>query len=150
MLSHRNKYLIYLVLLNGLLITLLFCFWRYIFEDSRSLSGLTFSMMLFFFYELFIIFFTESRGETISTRQSINLFLGFKVGKILLSLLFIGIYISVINAELKKFLGVFILMYLIFLLFDTFYLATREKAIKKKNQQYKLKEIEKLSNYFKK
>ena len=145
--SRIAKYFLYLAFLNGLLTTLLILFWKEVFEDSRAMVGIAFSMTIFFFYELFVIMFTESKTETLNSRQSVNLFLGFKAGKIFLSLIIIAIYASVVKVELKPFVGVFITLYFIYLLFDTLYLLKREKSYKKK--QYKNKEIEKLSNYYK-
>lgn len=148
MVSHRNKYILYLVSLNGILTVLLVFYWKVIFEDARSMVGIAFALVLFFLYELFVILFTESKSQTISPRQSVNLFLGFKAGKIILSLLFLAVYAILVKAELKRFIGVFLVLYFIYLLFDTVYLTRREKNLKTK--QYKNKEIEKLSNYYKK
>jgi len=146
--SYKTKYIFYLALLNGLLTTVVIISWTSVFEDARSMGGIALAMAMFFLYELFVILFTEAKYKTISPRQSINLFLGFKAGKIILSLLFIVIYVSLVKVERMRFIMVFIALYLIYLLFDTIYLVTREKSIKKK--QYKLKEIEKVSNYYKK
>ena len=148
--SRKNKYILYLALLNGLLASLLISFGKVIFEDARTMLGITFALVMFCIYELFVIFFTESKSEKLNSRQQLSLFLGFKTGKIFLSLLFITVYAIVINIELKRFIGVFLVLYLIFLLFDTVYLTTREKNLKKKEKQYKLEEIEKLSNFYKK
>ena len=147
MMSRIAKYFLYLVFLNGLLTTLLISFWKEIFEDSRPMIGIALSMTIFLFYELFVIMFTESKGETLNSRQSVNLFLGFKAGKIVLSLFIIAVYAIVVKIELKPFVGVFVALYFIYLLFDTLYLFNREKSFKKK--QYKNKEIERLSNYYK-
>ena len=146
--SRKSKCILYLAVLNCLLTTLLILYWRVIFEDSRSMVGMTIALVLFFLYELFIIIYTEKRSETLNPRQSINLFLGNKLGKIILLLFFITIYSTIVKVELKSFIMVFLVLYFIYLLFDTVYLLSREKSLKKK--QYKLKEIEKLSNYYKK
>ena len=148
MLSHKNKYILYLAILNGILTVLLILYGRVIFEDTRSMIGITFALVLFLFCEFFIILFTETKGETVSARQSVNLLLGFKAGKIILSLLFLAVYAIIVKVEIKRFIGVFLALYLIYLLFDTIYLTNREKSLKTK--QYKNKEIEKLSNYYKK
>ena len=132
MLSHKNKYILYLAFLNGILTLLLILYWRVIFEDARSMVGITFALLLFFFYELFVILFTERKSETISSRQSVNLFLGFKAGKIVLSLLFIALYAIIVKVEIKQFIWVFLAIYLIYLLFDTLYLTNREKSLKTK------------------
>ena len=150
MLSHKNKYILYLAVLNCLLTILVVFFWKIIFEDVRSMVGITCALVLFFLCELFVILFTESKAETINSRQSVNLFLGFKAGKIILSLLFTAVYAIIVKVELMRFIGVFVALYFIYLLFDTLYLATREKSLKTKKKQYELKEIEKLSNYYKK
>ena len=144
MLSHKNKYILYLAVLNCLLTILLLFYWKIIFEDIRSIIGITFALVLFFLFELFVILFTESKSETINSRQSVNLFLGFKAGKIILSLLFLAIYAIIVKVEFTRFIGVFLVLYFIYLLFDTIYLVTREKSLKTK--QYKNKEIEKLTH----
>lgn len=143
----KNLYILYLAVLNCLLATLLILYWKVIFEDARSMVGITFALVLFFLYELFVILFTESKSETLSPRQSVNLFLGLKVGKTILALLFLAIYAIIVKVELMRFIAVFIALYFIYLLFDTIYWLNREKSLKKK--QYKLKEIEKASNYYK-
>ena len=147
MMSHKNKYILYLVFLNGLLITSLILWGRIIFEDARSIGGIAMATAMFFLYELFVVLFTEKISKTINSRQSVNLFLAFKAGKIILSLLFIAIYAIIVKVELRRFVLVFIVLYFIYLFFDTVYLVTREKKNKK---EYHLKEIEKLSNYYKK
>ena len=137
MLSHKNKYILYLTLLNGFLAIMLICYWKVIFDDIRSITGITIILMLFFLYELFVIIFTERKGETLNSRQYLNLFLGFKAGKIILSLLFISIYAIVVKVELMRFICIFILIYFIYLLFDTLYLVSREKNRKAKTNQLK-------------
>ena len=102
--------------------------------------GMTFALVLFFLYELFVILFTESKGNTMTPRQSVNLFLGFKVGKIVLALLFLVIYLAMVKVELKPFAGGILVLYFIYLLFDTIYWLNREKSLKAKH--YKLEEIE--------
>jgi len=147
MLSHKNKYILYLSALNGLLITLLIVWGKIIFYYGQSIGGIAMVIALFFLYELFVILFTEKISKAINSRQSVNLFLAFKAGKIILSLLFIAIYAAIVKVELRRFILVFIILYFIYLLFDTLYLVSREKKNKK---EYHLKEIEKLSNRYKK
>jgi len=141
MLSHKNKYILYLSALNGVLITILILYGNIFFEQGRSIGGIAIAIAIFFLYELFVILFTEKISKAINSRQSVNLFLAFKTGKIILSLLFIAIYAAMVKVELKRFILVFIILYFIYLLFDTVYLVNREKKNKK---EYHLKEIEKL------
>ena len=145
--SHKNKYILYLSALNGLLIALLIAGGKNIFEYGQSIGGIAIAIALFFLYELFVILGTEKISKAINSRQSVNLFLAFKAGKIILSLFFIAIYAITVKVELKRFILVFIILYFIYLFFDTVYLVSREKKNKK---EYHLKEIEKLSNRYKK
>ena len=133
MLSHKSKYILALVVLNCLLTALLVVYWKFIFEDVHSIMGITFALIMFFLYEAFVILFTETKYQTVTPRQSINLFLGFKAGKIILSLLFIVIYAAIVKVEFLRFLLVFVVLYLIYLVFDTIYLVSREKK-KKQNK----------------
>jgi len=148
MLSYKNKYILYLVLLNGLLIALLVGGGNRVFNDVRPVMGMGIAMAIFCLYELFLIQFIDSKSKTVTPRQSVNLFLGFKTGKIILSLIFIAFYAITFKVEFKRFLLAFAVLYLIYLVFDTLYLVGREKENKKKHN-YKLKEIEKVSNYYK-
>jgi len=152
MLSRKYIYIVFWAamssVLTAFLISLLAVYRDVIFENNvQAMKGISYALLMFFIYELFVIVFTETKYTTLTPRQSINLFLGFKVGKIILSLFFIVIYAVVVRVEFMRFLFVFVVLYMIYLLFDTIYLISREKSMKKK--QYKLKEIEKLSNYYK-
>jgi drug/metabolite transporter (DMT)-like permease len=131
MLSQKNKYILYLVLLNGLLTTVLLFGEGYIFQDKRSIIGVIAAMVMFLFFGLFFIIYTDKKSKTINSRQSVNLVLGFKVGKIVLSLIFIVIYAIFVKIELKRFLVVFLVLYFIYMFFDTSYLMNREKGIKR-------------------
>ena len=146
--SHKIKYILSLMFLNGLLIILLVSKGNLIFENNRSIAGIAMAIVMFFIVEMFVILYTERKSKTISSRQTVNLFLGIKAGKIILSLLFIVIYAVFVKVEIKRFIGVFLALYLIYLLFDTVYLLSREKNLKMK--QFKNKEIEKLNNYYNK
>jgi hypothetical protein len=126
------KYVLILILLNGLLIGLLNIFGKNIFEYNASRVGIVLAISMFFVYENFIIIYTENKSKSLSSRQSVNLFLGFKAGKIILSLLFITIYALAVKVELKRFVLVFVVLYFIYLLFDTIYMVTREKKLKTK------------------
>jgi hypothetical protein len=83
-----------------------------------------------FLCELAIILIIDKKSKTVSVRQSINLFMGLKVGKILLSLFFVAIYTIAVKTEVKRFVMVFLGIYLIYLVFDTFYLMSKEKETK--------------------
>ncbi|GHT58705.1 hypothetical protein AGMMS50239_03770 [Bacteroidia bacterium] len=125
--SLRNKYILGLVAVTIALV-IVFILFPNIVSCGWAISAIVF----FFLYELMTILITEKKGDTISARQSVNLLMGLKVGKILLSLFFILIYSVVVKIEMKRFILVFLALYLIYLLFGTLYLTSREKEAKKK------------------
>jgi hypothetical protein len=122
-----NKYILSLVIFNSVLSAALILFWKSIFADVRPFVWTMLAVAFFFLYEVMLILLTEKKRNTITPRQSVNLFLGLKAGKILLSLVFIALYAIAVKVEMKRFVLVFIALYLVYLLFDTFYLAKKEK-----------------------
>ena len=102
------------------------------FPDIAPFGWAMGAVVFLFICELANILITDRKSNTISARQSVNLVMGLKVGKILLSLLFLLIYWITVKIEIKRFLLVFLTLYLIYLVFDTFYLMSKEKEAKKK------------------
>ena len=143
MLVHKIKYIFFLISLSILLYLLLFYGGSIIFNTTQSIAGIALAITLFLGFELFVILYTDKRNKTISSRKSINLFFAYKVGRILASLLFVAIYATVTKVELKSFLVVFLILYLVFLFFDTAYFVKREKVLK--TNETKNKEIENLN-----
>ena len=130
--STKSKFIIGLVFLSNVLGISLTLFWKHIFNDVRLYLWMVVAFAFFFIYEAMVIVLTDKKSKTLTGRQSINFFLGLKVGKIILSLLFIGVFVIAVNIELKRFVLVFVLLYLVYLLFNTLYLACLEKELKRK------------------
>jgi hypothetical protein len=99
----------------------------YLFTEVTPYIWTEIAIAFFFLYEAGTIWITDSKRKTLSPRQSINLFLGLKVGKIILSLVLATIYAAAIKIELKRFILVFVAVYLIYLLLDTIYLASKKE-----------------------
>jgi hypothetical protein len=95
------------------------------------------AIALLFLYELMVILITGKKSDVFTPRQSVNLFLGLKVGKIVLALLFVAVYAIAVKIELKRFVLVFVGLYFIYLLFDTIYLTRRERKFG--NQKLEIK-----------
>jgi len=91
------------------------------------------TVIFLFLCELANILITDRKKNTISPQQSVNLLMGLKVGKILLSLCFLLIYRITVKVGMTRFLWVFLSLYLIYLVFDTLYLMSWGKEAKKKN-----------------
>ena len=130
MLSTKNSYILYIVMLCAVLTILLLTYGNVIFNELISFQGIGVAIMMFTFYEIVSVWLIESKSKKITPRKSINLLMGLKVGKILLALLFMAVYMFAINVERQNFLMVFIVLYLIYLFSNTFYLARREKKLK--------------------
>ena len=125
--SLGTKYILGLAVVTIALIVLFIKF-----PDIAPFEWTIGAVVFLFFCELANILITERKRDTISARQSVNLVLGLKVGKILLSLFFLLIYWITVRTEIKRFSLVFLTLYLIYLIFDTFYLRSKEKEAKEK------------------
>ena len=100
-------------------------------NNATLLVGLCSANAFFFLYEAITINIIEKKRKTASDKQIVNLYLLFKVGRILFALLGVAIYAFTAKVELKRFVLFFVLIYFIYLLFNTLYLTNREKKLKK-------------------
>ena len=131
--SGKNAWVLYLLLLTfGVIQPILTVVGGKVFPDTRMYLALTLTPLFFFVCELITILLVEKNRKNNNPHQLVNLYLGLKVGKILLSLVYIGIYMALVNVELKRFVLVFVLLYFVFLLFDTLYLTNSEKKLNRK------------------
>lgn len=129
--SKIQKYSIGLALMTGILIVILKVFQSNLFVGEIIFYWTASACLFFCIYEWVAIKVVETKSKTVSPRQSINLFMGLKIGKILLSVFFVMIYSLSVKVETIRFVMVFVGLYLIFLVFDTIYLVCREKEAKK-------------------
>jgi hypothetical protein len=122
-----QKYSIGLALMTSVLIAGLKAFQNKLFAGESIFYGAAGACLFFGIYEWITIWIVEAKDKTVSPRQSINLFMGLKGGKILLSVFFVMIYALTEKTEMMRFVIIFVVLYLIFLAFDTIYLVCREK-----------------------
>jgi hypothetical protein len=127
MTSVNNKYILYLVFFSTALIISLAVFGESIFTDVRPRRGTSAAIAFFFLYEILVMLVVNKKSTTLTPPQFVNLFMALKAGKILLSFVFIAIYAIAIKVETKRFALVFATLYLLYLLFDTFYLTRNKK-----------------------
>ncbi|MDR1763236.1 MAG: hypothetical protein LBR64_04700 [Dysgonamonadaceae bacterium] len=123
-------YFAILVLINALILAFMSGFGSRIFPENTALIWTYTAVALLFILESIIILTTERKSRTITPAQSVNLFMELKIGKILLSVAFLLVYAIAVGVETKRFLLVFLALYLVYLAFDTFYLTSRERALK--------------------
>lgn len=129
----KAKWIGYLAVLTaGILSPLVLVFNGYLFQNEATLYGILIAIWFYGIYELITILIVESKRKTANPRQLVNLYMALKTVKLLLSLLIASIYIFAVKIEIKRFVLFFVLIYFIYLLFDTLYLTNREKELKKK------------------
>ncbi|MDR0796566.1 MAG: hypothetical protein LBE79_11065 [Tannerella sp.] len=130
MLSTKNSYLFFLVVLCSALTILSITYGDMIFDELLPIKGIVAAIGMFTILEMLSVWFLESRSRKQNPRQSVNILLGLKVGKMLLALLFILIYALAGQVEIRRFTVAFLVLYLIYLFSNTTYLSLREKGLK--------------------
>jgi preprotein translocase subunit SecY len=130
MLSTKNSYILYFVVLCAVLTAVLILYGHMIFEEIIAVKGIGAAIGMFTFMEIVSIWLIDTKSTKLAPRKTINLLLGLKTGKILLTLLFVAVYALAIKVETQRFVVVFLVIYLIYLFSDTIYLTRREKILK--------------------
>ena len=130
MLSTKNSYILYIVMLCAVLTIMLLTYGNVIFNELISFQGIGVAIIMFTFYEIVSVWLIDVKSKQVTPRKSVNLLLGVKVGKILLTLLFLAVYMFTVKVEQQNFVMAFIVIYLIYLFSNTIYLTRREKTIK--------------------
>jgi hypothetical protein len=128
MTSANHKYILYLVCFSIVPVITLAVFGTSVFTDKRPLIGSGAAIAFFFLYEIVVMRMMNPKSPAITTPgRFLNLFMGLKAVKILLSLVWITLYAVAIKVETKRFALVFAALYLIYLLFETLYLTRNRK-----------------------
>ncbi|NDV79547.1 hypothetical protein [Dysgonomonas sp. 511] len=92
-------------------------------------------ILLFFLgLESLVIIYAESASRRVTQRQMLNTYMLTKVVKIFASLIFVGIYAAVIKENIKSFVLVFMIFYLLFLAIEAILFLKIEKRLKNKQQ----------------
>ncbi|MDR2233342.1 MAG: hypothetical protein LBE56_09495 [Tannerella sp.] len=128
--SEKYTYSLILFLLSGILTMLLMMYGNSAFTEIPPVKATGAAIIVFTLIELFSIWMLESKNEKQSPRQSVNILLGLKVGKMMIALIFIAVYAIAIRVEMNRFIIVFMGLYFIYLIFNTLYLTHREKRLK--------------------
>ena len=130
MLTIKNSYLLYLVVLCVALTLLLIICGNLIFKELIAIKATVAAIGMFTVFEVFSVLFIENKSKKQNLRQSVNVLMGMKVGKTLLTLLFFIVYAFTVHVELERFIIVFLVLYFLYLFSDTIYLTRREKRLK--------------------
>ncbi|MDU1904059.1 MAG: hypothetical protein E6772_04680 [Dysgonomonas sp.] len=105
----------------------------YHFLPSFDWNWFTVITIYFLILESFSIWWIVSNIRKKEKKQTVNLYMLTKVIKVMASLIFITIYALTVKENIKSFVGVFIMFYLLYLLAETILFLRIEKQIKGKN-----------------
>ncbi|NDW19375.1 hypothetical protein D0T53_10690 [Dysgonomonas sp. 216] len=98
--------------------------------------GWYFEIVFFFLIlETALISFIESVSRKTTSRKMVNMYMLTKVVKMLLSLIFITIYVLVVKENIKNFVLTFIIFYVLSIVMETFLFSKIEKRLKESNNQ---------------
>lgn len=89
-------------------------------------------LLFFLLLESFILVYVESASRKVTQRQMLNTYMLTKVVKIFAALIFVGAYKIVIDENVKSFVLIFMIFYLLFLAFEGYLFLKIEKHLKKK------------------
>jgi hypothetical protein len=117
--------------LTCLLLLILVTFRKNLFFDNAPYYWLAGIILFLFIYELRSIIVVNKKITLISPKQIVSLYILLKSIKIFVFLAILIIYTLVVKTEVKRFILIAILLYFVYLLFDTIFLTSMEKKIKK-------------------
>lgn len=91
-------------------------------------------LAFFIILESLVGLYADSSSRKATQRQMLNVYMLTKVVKVFASLIFIATYAVVIKENIKSFVLIFMIFYLLFLAFEAYLFLRIEKRLKKKQQ----------------
>ena len=91
-------------------------------------------LLFFLILESLILIYVESASRKVTSRQMLNTYMLTKVIKIFAALIFVGAYAMIVKENIKSFVLIFMIFYLLFLAFEAYLFTKIEKRIKKQQQ----------------
>ena len=91
-------------------------------------------LAFFLILESLILIYVESASRKVTQRQMLNTYMLTKVIKVFSALIFIGIYYAIVRENIKSFVLVFMIFYLLFLAMESWLFLKIEKRLKNKQQ----------------
>jgi hypothetical protein len=91
-------------------------------------------LLFFLILESLILIYVESASRKATSRQMLNTYMLTKVIKIFAALIFVGAYAIIVKENIKSFVLIFMIVYLLFLAVEAYLFTRIEKRIKKKQQ----------------
>jgi len=105
----------------------------YYFQPTFDWNWFVGVVLFFLITEPLLISMVAGRSLTADKKKMVNLYMLTKVIKVIGALIFITVYVLAVKENIKAFVAVFILFYLLYLAVETFLFISIEKHIKEKN-----------------
>lgn len=90
-------------------------------------------VIFFLAIESLVMYLIADKSQEKEKKQMVNLYMLTKVIKVIASLFFITVYVLSVKENVKSFVAVFILFYLLYLVVETILFVRIEKHLKEKN-----------------
>lgn len=107
----------------------------YYFQPLFNWNWFVAIFVFFLIVESAIIYLVSSRSMYTEKKKMVNLYMLTKTVKLVASLIFISLYILIVKQDIKVFVSVFILFYLLYLVIETRLFIKIEKHIKEKDNE---------------
>ena len=130
----RTKFILLLISFILLFGTGIGAFFYYLFPQFYP-QWYTLIPVFFFFVGLSLIFTVDIGSKKLEQKKLVNLYMSTRVVKIILSLVFMGIYALVVKTGIKNFVLVFMLFYLFSIAFETYFFINIERRLKARNEK---------------
>lgn len=91
-------------------------------------------LAFFLILETLIISYVVSASKKVTQRQMLNTYMLTKVVKVFAALIFVGAYAIVVKENIKSFVLIFMIFYLLFLAMESMLFLKIEKRLKNKQQ----------------
>ena len=91
-------------------------------------------LAFFLILESLILIYVESASRKVTQRQMLNTYMLTKVIKVFAALIFVGAYYAIVKENIKSFVLVFMIFYLLFLAMESWLFLKIEKRLKNKQQ----------------
>ena len=127
--SFKTKYILLLIVFLSLFGAGIWALFFYVFPNFYT-PKIPSILLFFLIIELIFIFMVDAGSRKLSPKKLVNLYMSTKVGKIILSLIFIGICVLISNEKFKNIGLVFLLFYFSTIIFELYYFYKIERSLK--------------------
>ncbi|GAB6011556.1 hypothetical protein [Viscerimonas tarda] len=106
----------------------------YVFPQFYPGLGVVNTAVFFLVIEICLFGFVASKSEKVSSKKMVNIYMLAKVVKMLLSLIFVAVYVFAVKENVRNFILVFVIFYAQYLFIETLLFSKLERHLKEKNE----------------